>query len=115
MKIRQQKELCQLSESRGHILHRPRVADKKKQARAFLIEMMLLQTWLREKHFLHPYIVPYGDCESWTLVNIGYTNRKDEYRLVYEMRRKYENVKFKSYEDALLVALKEALLIIPAR
>lgn len=74
----------------------------------------LLQKWLREKYYIHIYVVPYGDTVSWILANIGYTNRKtDEYRLISLIKDKYDKIKFKSYEEAVEIALQEALKLIP--
>jgi hypothetical protein len=69
--------------------------------------------WFRDKHKLHFYIVPYGDGESWTLSNIGRTDKTtNNGRLFYEVRDKYDSIKFKTYYEALDKAIDEALKLI---
>jgi hypothetical protein len=73
----------------------------------------LLQKWLRDNHKLHAYITPQGDKIHWSLSNVGYTDRKtEEDRLVYSIKRKFDGVKFDSYEEALEYAIKEMLELI---
>lgn len=71
-----------------------------------------LVDWMRDVHHLHFYIVPYGDGRSWSIVNIGYTDRADSTRLIMASRKKYERVKFETYYAALEEALKEAFKMI---
>jgi hypothetical protein len=77
------------------------------------VEAILYQQitdWFRDKHKLHFYIVPYGDCKHWNLANIGRTDLKtDDGRLDYIIRSKYSKTKFKTYYEALNTAIEEAL------
>jgi hypothetical protein len=77
--------------------------------------------WFRDKHNLHFYITPYGDMrtwslgglEGWELPNIGRIDKKErEDRLFFDLRAKYQGVKFNTYYDALNTAIEEALKLI---
>ncbi len=80
-----------------------------------------LVDWFRDVHHLHFYICPQGDRETWSLSgldgwnvsNIGKTNVKTrDGRLFYDIRQKYDGVKFNSYYEALDKAIEEAFKLI---
>lgn len=70
-----------------------------------------LQKHFREKHFLHPYIVPTQDKDLWMISNIGFTRQTLELhaknRFIPGVREKYLNITFPSFENALEAALIE--------
>lgn len=74
----------------------------------------LLQKWLREEHNLHPYIVPYGDKESWKFSIVRYINKSTDEQRNTLLDTKYHNheMKYNSYEEALEEGLQEALKLI---
>ncbi len=70
--------------------------------------------WFREEFGLHPYIVPYGDGESWNIVNIGRCDKlsttMDFYdRLDYDTRNYFSEIKFNSYEEAEIGAINKLI------
>jgi hypothetical protein len=68
----------------------------------------LLQKWLRDKHGLHPYIVPQGDGNMWHLVTIRRNQKEIEYKEAWETRE----FKFNSYEKALEFGLVKCLNLV---
>ena len=82
----------------------------------------LLQKWIREIHFIHSYIVPSGFLvkdsitdEKWSFCGTRdlTKNSSDNYWVRKEQDKIYEKKHFKSYEDALEIALLESLKLIP--
>jgi len=81
----------------------------------------LLQKWLREVHYVHSYIVPFGNLiktsikdEKWSFCGTRdlRKNSSDNYWVRKKQDEIYEKKKFNSYEDALEIALIESLKLI---
>ena len=77
--------------------------------RCYYLWMCELQKWLRDKHFLHIYVVPYGENEGWILANIR--NLKLDL-LVDKKDIEARMHSFNTYEQALEKGLFESLKLL---
>ncbi len=70
----------------------------------------VLREWLRMEHFIHIIVIPYGFREFGQ----DFVNHDDTYTFGVYDNTEYiiDGVDFQSYEDALEIALREALKLV---